>query len=64
MPAYALGVIYVPALLVISVASVAMAPLGARAAHRMPVAKLKRIFAIILYWLASYMLWKAFASAR
>ena len=63
LPPYALGYIYVPALLVIAAASVLMAPLGARAAHRMPVVKLKRIFALILYLLASYMLWKAFASA-
>jgi uncharacterized membrane protein YfcA len=59
LPPYSLGYIYVPALLVIAAASVLMAPLGARAAHRMPVVKLKRIFAIILYLLASYMLWKA-----
>ncbi|MFL6656576.1 MAG: sulfite exporter TauE/SafE family protein [Massilia sp.] len=59
LPPYSLGYIYLPALLVIAAASVLMAPLGARAAHRMPVAKLKRIFAVILYLLASYMLWKA-----
>ncbi|MES2017116.1 MAG: sulfite exporter TauE/SafE family protein [Pseudomonadota bacterium] len=59
LPPHALGYIYVPALLVIAAASVLMAPLGARAAHRMPVVKLKRIFAVILYLLASYMLWKA-----
>ncbi|MES2316294.1 MAG: sulfite exporter TauE/SafE family protein [Pseudomonadota bacterium] len=62
LPAYSLGYIYVPALLVIAAASVLMAPFGARAAHRMPVVKLKRIFAIVLYFLASYMLWKAYAS--
>jgi len=33
---------------------------GARAAHRMPVQKLRRIFAVVLYLLAAYMLWKAF----
>ena len=59
LPRYSLGYIYVPALLVIAAASVLMAPLGARAAHRMPVAKLKRIFAVVLYLLAGYMLWKA-----
>ncbi|PWF46778.1 sulfite exporter TauE/SafE family protein [Massilia glaciei] len=58
LPAHSLGYIYLPALLVIAVASVAMAPLGARAAHRMPVAKLKKIFALVLYALAVYMLWK------
>jgi uncharacterized protein len=63
LPAWSLGYIYLPALLVIAAASVTMAPLGARAAHRMPVAKLKRIFALILYCLAGYMLWKAGASA-
>ena len=61
LPAYSLGYIYLPALAVIAAASVTMAPLGARAAHRMPVVKLKRIFAVILYALAAYMLWKAFA---
>jgi uncharacterized membrane protein YfcA len=34
------------------------APLGARAAHSLPVKKLKRVFATILYLLAAYMLWK------
>jgi uncharacterized membrane protein YfcA len=61
LPQYSLGYIYVPALLVIALASVTMAPLGARAAHRMPVAKLKRVFAFVLYLLAGYMLWKGLA---
>jgi uncharacterized protein len=59
LPQYSLGYVYLPALVVIAAASVVMAPLGARAAHRMPVARLKRIFAIVLYALAAYMLWKA-----
>ncbi|HEU4776272.1 MAG TPA: sulfite exporter TauE/SafE family protein [Telluria sp.] len=63
LPAWSLGYIYVPALLVIAAASVVMAPFGARMAHRMPVAKLKRIFAGILYCLAAYMLYKAGATA-
>ena len=62
LPQYSLGYIYVPALAVIAAASVVMAPLGARAAHKMPVAKLKRIFAVILFLLAFYMLWKAASS--
>ena len=33
-------------------------PVGAKAAHRLPVKKLKRVFASILYVLAAYMLWK------
>jgi uncharacterized membrane protein YfcA len=35
-----------------------MAPLGVRAAHAMPVATLKRVFASILYLLAAYMVYK------
>ena len=61
LPEYSLGYIYLPALVVIAAASVTMAPLGARTAHKMPVVKLKRIFAVILYALAVYMSWKAFA---
>jgi len=60
LPPYSLGFIYLPALLTIAAASVTMAPLGARVAHKMPVRKLQRIFALILYALAGYMLWKAF----
>jgi uncharacterized membrane protein YfcA len=63
LPAWSLGYIYLPALLVIAAASVTMAPVGARAAHRMPVQKLKRIFAMILYALSAYMLWKAYSTA-
>jgi uncharacterized protein len=40
-----------------------MAPLGARAAHQLPVAQLKKIFASVLYLLAAYMLWKGLTSA-
>lgn len=57
----AFGYLYLPALVVIAMASVLMAPLGARAAHAMNVAQLKRAFAALLYCLAVYMLYKAFA---
>ena len=53
-----LGYLYLPALALIACASVTMAPLGARAAHAMNVAQLKRAFAFLLYALAAYMLWK------
>jgi uncharacterized membrane protein YfcA len=59
LPPYSLGYIYLPALVLIAAASVAMAPLGARTAHQLPVQLLKKIFAVILYALAAYMLWKA-----
>lgn len=59
LPEGALGFIYLPALLVISLASVMTAPLGARTAHALPVKSLKKVFALTLYVLAGYMLYKA-----
>lgn len=59
LPDGSLGFVYLPALAIIVLASVTMAPLGARTAHRMPVRQLQRVFAIILYLLAAYMFWKA-----
>jgi uncharacterized membrane protein YfcA len=59
LPPHTVGYVYVPALLAIVAASVLSAPMGARAAHRWPVKKLKRVFALLLYLLASYMLWRA-----
>jgi uncharacterized membrane protein YfcA len=38
-----------------------MAPLGAKAAHTLPIGKLKKIFASVLYLLAFYMLYKGIA---
>lgn len=58
LPAGSIGYIYLPALLVISTASVLTAPLGVRAAHALPVKPLKRLFALILYALAGFMLYK------
>ena len=61
LPAGAFGYIWLPALAVIAVCSFLMAPLGAKAAHTLPIGKLKRIFASILYVLAVYMLYKGIA---
>lgn len=61
LPAGAFGYIWLPALLVIAVCSFLMAPVGAKAAHTLPIGKLKRIFASVLYLLAAYMLYKGFA---
>ncbi|MET3378413.1 Uncharacterized membrane protein YfcA [Variovorax sp. YR752] len=58
LPAGSFGYIWLPALAVIALCSVFTAPLGAKAAHSLPVKKLKRVFASILYLLAAYMLWK------
>ncbi len=54
MPEGALGYLYWPGLLVLSIASMATAPLGARLAHSMDIAPLKKAFAFVLYGLAAY----------
>jgi uncharacterized membrane protein YfcA len=61
MPPHTLGYIYLPALVAVVAASMLVAPIGARTAHRWPVQKLKRAFALLLYLLAAYMLWKAWS---
>lgn len=58
----AVGYLYLPALGVIACASVLMAPVGARLAHALNVAQLKKVFAMLLYLLAAYMAWKAWAA--
>jgi uncharacterized membrane protein YfcA len=55
LPEYSLGFVYLPALLAIVAASVLTAPFGARLAHRLPVATMKRVFALLLYLLATKM---------
>ena len=62
-PPHSVGYIWLPALGVIAFCSVLTAPLGARAAHKLPVKQLKRVFSSILYVLAAYMLYKGLASA-
>lgn len=56
LPTYSLGFISLPALACIALGSIFTAPLGAKTAHSLPVAKLKRIFALLLLALAIRML--------
>ena len=62
LPANSFGYIWLPALLVIAICSFLTAPMGAKAAHSLPVGKLKRVFASLLYVLAAYMLYKGLSS--
>ena len=57
LPPFSLGFVYAPALLAIVAASTFTAPIGARAAHRLPAVTLRRIYAGLLYTLATKMLW-------
>jgi uncharacterized membrane protein YfcA len=56
MPALSVGFIYVPAVLSMTVLSVITAPIGAKLAHRLPVALLKKLFAVMLVALSGKML--------
>ena len=60
-PIATVGYLYLPALFTIAAASVLMAPLGARTAHRIDVQSLRRLFALLLMALAATMLWRVFA---
>ena len=62
LPEGSLGYIWLPALVVIATCSFLTAPFGAKAAHNIPIGKLKRVFASILYLLAAYMLYKGLSS--
>lgn len=57
LPDGAFGYVYWPALLGIVITSMLFAPLGAKLAHRLPAAKLKKIFALLLAVLGVRMLW-------
>lgn len=58
LPAGSLGYIWLPALAVVAFCSVFTAPLGARAAHALPVPRLKKVFASLLFVLALYMFYQ------
>ena len=52
LPPWSLGYVYLPAFVGIAVTSFAIAPLGARVAHRLPVPILRRVFVVFLVALA------------
>ncbi len=60
LPEWSLGFVYLPALAWIAVASMLMAPIGASVAHRTPGKTLRRVFAVVLYALATGMLVRFF----
>ena len=56
LPEGCLGFVYLPALVLIVATSMLVAPWGARLAHRLPVGRLRVVFALMLYALAARML--------
>lgn len=57
LPPGSLGFVWLPALLPFAFASVILAPLGARLAHRVPVRRLRIGFATVSFLLAMRMVW-------
>ena len=60
LPSQSLGYIYLPALLGVALFSALTAPLGAKLAHTLPVALVKKIFAVLLLGTALKMIWELF----
>lgn len=56
LPAYTIGYVFWPAVLLMAAMSFITAPLGAKLAHRLPVALLKKLFALLLIGLSIQML--------
>lgn len=52
LPPYSLGFVYLPALGLVALLSMVSAPWGARLTHRLPVGRLKKIFAGLLLFMA------------
>ena len=61
-PVYSFGYVWLPALLMVCLSTMFTAPIGARMAHRWPVKKLKRAFAVLLYALATSMFYRGLTS--
>jgi uncharacterized protein len=62
LPEWSVGYVYLPALVAVSLVSMFTAPLGARLAHRLPVATLKKVFAGVLIVLSAKMLHTVFGA--
>jgi uncharacterized membrane protein YfcA len=56
LPPASFGYVYLPAFVLIAATSIAAAPYGARLAHRLPLKRLRIVFALMLYALALRML--------
>ena len=60
LPPFSVGYVYLPALIGIVIGTLVTVPWGAKMAHTLPVSRLKKIFAVILFILATRMLWTLF----
>lgn len=56
LPQFSLGYVYMPGVLGIACASVLTAPLGVKLAHQLPMGRLKKVFAILLFLVGTRMM--------
>lgn len=57
LPELSLGYVYLPAFAGVSLSSIFTAPIGAKLAHRLPAATLKRYFSLLLFLMAAKLMW-------
>lgn len=62
LPEYTFGFWYIPVAVVMAIATVTFAPIGVKAAHTLPPVKLKFVFGLLLFCVATQMLWKWIAA--
>lgn len=58
LPEWSFGYVYLPAFIGISLSSILTAPFGAKLAHRLPAATLKRYFSLLLFIMAAKLAWQ------
>ena len=58
LPDGAVGFLYLPAVAILSIATIVVAPLGVKTAHKLPPETLKTAFGLLLLAIAARMLWK------
>ena len=58
LPDGAIGFLYLPAVAILSIATIVFAPLGVKTAHKLPPETLKTAFGLLLLAIAARMLWK------
>ena len=57
LPEWSLGYVYLPVFLGTGLSSIATAPIGAKLAYKLPAAKLKRYFSLLLFVMAAKLMW-------
>ncbi|MGZ8137339.1 MAG: sulfite exporter TauE/SafE family protein [Methylococcaceae bacterium] len=58
LPEWSVGYVYLPAFVGVGLSSILTAPIGAKLANKLPAAKLKRYFSLLLFVMAAKLLWR------